>query len=578
MIPNSQRRAAFGRCHVANHLKPLEVLLLGAASLLAASDQLFAQTPVWDGYARDPQHSALSTVPSQPLSSILWQTPVDLNPQYSGDELLIHYGSPAVTAANTVIVPVKTGASDGFEIKAINGNNGSVLWTQSTDYLLPPHNWTPSYSPVLTPQNRLYYPGVGGSVYYRDNVNTAGAVMPSQIMFYGQSPAAFANSVYIDTPITSDAAGDIYFGFEVTGSTALPGLAAGQGGVARIAANGTATYVSAASASGDSTMNKVVMNSAPAVSPDESTVYVAVNNGNFSNGYLLALNSSTLATKAKVAPKDPVFGTNSPLPDDGTASPTVGPDGRVYFGVFDAANTSRGWMQQYALTPGAGNTFSLTAATPGGFGWDDTVSIVPASMVPSYHGTSSYLLMTKYNNYVETGGGGQNRIDLLDPNSAIIDNARNNPTGATIMQTVLTKLGPTPNANGGVYEWCINNAVVDPATDSILVNSEDGHLYRWNLATNTFSQQIMLTSGVGEAYTPTLIGTNGEVFAINNAVLFAVVPEPPAFLLTTVGIFGLIPIVHRRKRMKPPDPLVQVPRSRFTQMAFLLAGIVSEVK
>lgn len=530
-------------------LEIVAFLLFGAAGIVRA------QAPVWDGYARDPQHSALSTIPSQPLSSILWQTPVDLNPQYTDDELLIHYGSPAVTAANTVIVPVKTGASGGFEVEGINGNNGSVLWTQPTDYQLPPHNWTPSYSPVLTPQNRLYYPGIGGSVYFRDNVNSAGAVAPSQLTFYGQNPASFANSVFIDTPITSDAAGDIYFGFEVTGSTALPGLAAGQGGIARIAANGAATYVSAAAASGDSTMNKVVMNSAPAVSPDGNTVYVAVNNGNFSNGYLLALNSSTLATKAKVAPIDPQFGTNSPLPDDGTASPTVGPDGRVYFGVFDAANTSRGWMQQYTLTPGAAGTFSFTTGTPGGFGWDDTVSIVPASMVPSYHGTSSYLLMTKYNNYVETGGGGQNMIALLDPNSAVTDNARNNPTGATIMQTVLTKLGPTPNANGGVYEWCINNAVVDPATDSILVNSEDGHLYRWNLATNTFTQQIALTSGVGEAYTPTLIGADGEVFAINNAVLFAVVPEPATAMLGAIGAIGLGAMRLRRKQSgnrRPP--------------------------
>jgi hypothetical protein len=33
---------------------------------------------------------------------------------------------------------------------------------------------------------------------------------------------------------------------------------------------------------------------------------------------------------------------------------------------------------------------------------------------------------------------------------------------------------------------------------------------------------VRLTSGIGEAYTPTVVGPDGTVYAINNATLFAV--------------------------------------------------------
>jgi hypothetical protein len=90
------------------------------------------------------------------------------------------------------------------------------------------------------------------------------------------------------------------------------------------------------------------------------------------------------------------------------------------------------------------------------------------------------------------------------------------------MNEVLTILGPTPDPSGGVKEWCINSAAVDPASDSILAGSEDGKLYRWSLSSNTLSQTTVLTSGLGEAYTPTIIGADGTVYAVNNAILFAV--------------------------------------------------------
>ncbi|HEY1861049.1 MAG TPA: hypothetical protein VGG61_11875, partial [Gemmataceae bacterium] len=338
----------------------------------------------WSSYAGNAQHTAESSVASQSLDVIHWQTPVDLNPQFSGNDLLIHYGSPLVTAANTVIVPVKTGATGGFEVEGIDGRFGGVKWTQTTDYLLPPHNWTPSFSPVLTPNNRLYFAGAGGTVYYIDSPDSTGATITGHLAFYGinnYNSAQFDNSVFINTPITSDSQGDIYFGFQATGSAPL-GL---KSGIARIAADGTGSWVAATTAANDAGIIKVVMNNAPALSNDGSKLYIAVSAGNFSRGDLLELDSTSLATLAKVALKDVAHpANNANLPDDGTASTTVGPDGDVYFGVLEnpfPSNNDRGWLLHFSSD-------LSQAKTPGAFGWDDTSSIVPASMVPSYTGTS----------------------------------------------------------------------------------------------------------------------------------------------------------------------------------------------
>jgi uncharacterized repeat protein (TIGR01451 family) len=497
---------------------PFSALLIIAALGIILFSQL-ADAQSWNNHSRDSQHTALSSVASQPLNAVRWQTPVDLNPQYSGSDLLIHYGSPLITLANTIIVPVKTGASGGFRVEGRNGANGSLIWTQTTDYILPPHNWTPSYSPTLTPSQRLYFAGAGGTVFYRDNLD-ANSGATGRLAFYGISnynlnPGAYNSAVFINTPITSDAAGNIYFGFQVTGTNSL-NL---QSGVARIASNGVGSLVSASSAAADAAIIKVVHNCAPALSNDGSTLYIAVSTGNFGRGFLLALNSSSLATSAKVALKDAASGNDALLPDDGTASPTVGPDGDVYFGVLEnpfPSNHDRGWLLHFS-----GNLSQTRTA--GAFGWDDTASIVPASIVPTYTGSSSYVLMTKYNNYAGSGGDGVNKIAILDPNAAMVDPV----TGATVMKEVLTIAGVThdddfPNNPNAVREWCINTAVVDPFTKSVLANSEDGRLYRWDLAGNAFPEAITLTPGIGEAYTPTLIGPDGTVYAINNATLFAV--------------------------------------------------------
>ena len=92
------------------------------------------------------------------------------------------------------------------------------------------------------------------------------------------------------------------------------------------------------------------------------------------------------------------------------------------------------------------------------------------------------------------------------------------------MKELLTILGPTFESgnSGPVFEWCINTVAVDPVRRSVLVNSEDGKLYRWDLPSNSFTQSIRLNSGIAEAYTPTAIGADGAVYAVNNGVLFSI--------------------------------------------------------
>jgi hypothetical protein len=474
----------------------------------------------WSDYAHDAQHSGISSAASQPLNHVLWQTSVDLSvPTNNTGELFIHYGSPLVTRSNTVIVPVKTTGAGGFRIEVRVGTNGVLKWMQSSDYILPSHNWTPSFSPTLTPKNRLYFPGGGGTVYYCDSPDSTNPPVIGQIAFYGMTnynanTNAYLANVFINTPITSDRYGNVFFGFQVTGSTPL-NL---QSGIARIDYNGTGNWVSATNAASDAGISEVAMNCAPALGNDHKTLYVAVSSGYYGYGYLTALDSRTLAPLARVRLKDVLTPTSdASMYGDSTASPTVGSDGDVYFGVVEnpcCVNHDRGWLLHFD------GALSQTK-TPGAFGWDDTASIVPASLVASYHGSSPYLLMCKYNNYSDPGigGNGSNKIAVLDPRNAEIDPI----TGTTIMQEVLTIVGPTPNTGQpGVREWCINAAAVDPFTKSILANNEDGKLYRWDLTFNTLSETVTLTPGIGEAYTPTLVGVDGTVYAINNAILFAV--------------------------------------------------------
>ena len=192
-----------------------------------------------------------------------------------------------------------------------------------------------------------------------------------------------------------------------------------------------------------------------------------------------------------------------------------GRDGRrCLLGVREnpfGSNHARGWLLHF-------NGNLSQSKTPGAFGWDTTASLVPANLVPSYQGASAYLLMVEIQplprprrRWAEQDCDSRSQCHSDRPRYASHSDEGSADEGRA-----------HTGIRGWRQEWCINTAAVDPFTKSVLANNEDGKLYRWDLTTNTLSQTVVLTAGLGEAYTSTVIGPDGKVYATNNATLFAV--------------------------------------------------------
>ena len=355
---------------------------------------------------------------------------------------------------------------------------GQSSGPKQPDYTLPPARLDAQLRPGHhAAESHCIFAGEGGTIFYRDNIDSSSASPSTRLAFYGlsnytASSAAARGNVFINTPITSDASGDIFFGYQVTHTVTLGGVTLNAGGgIARITPAGVATYVQASTAAGDSNIQKVVMNAAPAISNDGKTVYVAVTTATGTgsgSGYLLALdntNASTMATTGKAPLMDVNTPTNTArLAEQGSASPMVAPNGDVYFGVLENTNQfhSRGWMLHF-------NSNLTQALIPSRFGWDNTASIIASNLVPSYTGSSPYLILTKYNNYAFGTGTGQNRIGIFDPfvsetDQDFYNTAKGNPTDLQVAKlSVMSVLGPTtPDSVPGLIPMPSRNGASIP--------------------------------------------------------------------------------------------------------------------
>ncbi|HET6327853.1 MAG TPA: hypothetical protein VFG04_24425, partial [Planctomycetaceae bacterium] len=140
-----------------------------------------------------------------------------------------------------------------FELNGSTGNGaytGGGTWAFSpnnSSYIEPNFSWVPPYQPAYDPvTDRVYFPGPGGTIDYINHPDNPGTTTPTvfQEAFFGNSnytanPSAYNSSIFINTGLTVDSSGNVYFGFTETGSNPS-GI--NDGGIARITPTGVGIY------------------------------------------------------------------------------------------------------------------------------------------------------------------------------------------------------------------------------------------------------------------------------------------------------------------------------------------------
>lgn len=302
---------------------------------------------------------------------------------------------------------------------------------------------------------------------------------------------------------------------------------------------------------------RVALNIAPAIAPDGTIYTVARSHGALSNrsAYLVAVNPNLslkwiaslnnrfndgcgvpISSGGVLPPNGQLggcrvganFGVDPGVNhagggrvlDDSSASPTVAPDGSVFFGTYSRYNYAQGHLMH----------FSSTGAFLGAyrFGWDLTAGIV------SHGGT--YSVVIKDNQYGEIGS--YCNVESVCPSDRTVANSNGYPESYFITQLnhnlnvewrfqntntfscsrqpdgSVTCVSDHPNG----FEWCVNAMVID-ANGVVYANSEDGNLFALN-SDGTLKQKIFQQLALGAAYTPASIGLDGKIYSQNAGHLF----------------------------------------------------------
>jgi len=304
---------------------------------------------------------------------------------------------------------------------------------------------------------------------------------------------------------------------------------------------------------------RVALNIAPAIAPDGTIYSIARSHAAFANrsGFLVAVNPNltskwvaSLSNRLTDGCGVPIssggvlppngqpggcraganFGVDPGLNhagggrvlDDSSASPTVAPDGSIFYGAYTRYNYAQGHLMH----------FSSTGAYLGAyrFGWDLTPGIAT-------HG-GTYSVVIKDNQYGEVGSYCD--VESVCPSDRTVANSAGYPEAYFITQLNhnlnvewrfqnTNQFSCTRQPDGSVtcvndhpngFEWCVNAMAID-VNGVVYANSEDGNLYAVN-PDGTLKQSIFQQLALGAAYTPASIGLDGKIYSQNAGHLFVV--------------------------------------------------------
>ena len=304
---------------------------------------------------------------------------------------------------------------------------------------------------------------------------------------------------------------------------------------------------------------RVAVNIAPAIAPDGTIYSIARNHDPFANrsGFLVAVNPNL--TLKWIASLNNRFNDGCGVPissggvlppngqpggcraganlgvdpgvnhagggrvlDDSSASPTVAPDGSVFYGAYSRYNYAQGHLMHFSASGQYLGAYR--------FGWDLTPGIV------SHGGTYSVLI--KDNQY--GGLGSYCDVEAVCPSDRTVANSGGYPEAYFITQLNhnlnvewrfqnTNTLSCTRQPDGSVtcvsdhpngFEWCVNAMAID-ANGVVYANSEDGNLFALN-PDGTLKQKIFQQLALGAAYTPASIGLDGKIYSQNAGHLFVV--------------------------------------------------------